>query len=159
MFVVLRYWNCSGDRGPQIISSRAACVASPALWHFKKTRTLFVGINWKEPRKFGRDSWFGSGPAWNTRRSEYVVHSVEMWPHAKYIIICSVLQFLIIVAVLFPHYASPYHISKCSSLLSIPYHPFCSNGPLRTLSRPGQCKDYEMSSRGILQTSTESWWN
>ena len=44
------------DRGPQIISTRAACVASPALWHLRKTRTL-SGKSENTPRKFGRNSW------------------------------------------------------------------------------------------------------
>jgi hypothetical protein len=40
---------------------------------------------------------------------------------------------------------SPYHISKCSPFHPFfPHLPFCSNGPLRTLSRPGEREDYEI---------------
>ena len=49
------------------------------------------------------------------------------------------------VGVLLPFYASPPPcISKCPLPPSFPSLPLCSNGQLRTLSRPGQREFYEV---------------
>jgi len=59
-------------------------------------------------------------------------------------------QYCNILSLSCSHYAfpRPYHISKCSPFLPSLTIPFCTNGPLRTLSRLGQCEDY-----AIVRTS------
>jgi hypothetical protein len=109
------------------------------LWRLE----LFVGKNWKYTRKFGWDSWL-CFCASNTTRSEYVVHSIEMWPHA-YIIICAVHRFLTNVAPLFPHHASPPPILFSNVPPSfVPHGSFCSNGPPHILSCPGKRGDFDV---------------
>jgi hypothetical protein len=64
---------------------------------------VFVGKDWKQPRNFGRDSWFPSRH--ETRRSQYV-RSITVWPPAKHIIIRTT-KFLMTAAGLFANYAFP----------------------------------------------------
>ena len=155
--VKLCCWNCSCDRGPQILPSRAACVASPALEHYTKNRTLSGRTEKNHGNSVARVDLV-SGQAWNTRRSEYVAHSIEMWQHVNYKIIRSVLQYLIVV--LFPLRIPPplsfFQMFPLPSFLPSPSPsaPTVHCAPYHVLV---SVKITQLSSRVILRTSTESW--
>ena len=107
MFVKLHYWGCSGDRGPH--------VCQPCFMSFlEDSNPVFVGKDWKQPRSFGRNSWF-PGRHETQRRWEYVARCITVWPLANHIIIWAT-KFVIIAAGPLANYASPPQTySNCSA--------------------------------------------
>ena len=126
------------DRGPQIISTRATCVASPALWHFRKTRTL-SGKTENKSQKFGRDIWLGLRAI-----MEHQTFRIRCTLHRN-VAACQLHNHMLSTAVPYVCFClvPTHHISKCTPLPAIPLRSY-SNGPLPTLSRSGQREDYEI---------------
>ena len=102
--------------------------SSPALCHFRKTRTQC--LSGRTENNHGTDSWFPSRH--ETQDVQNVVRSIMVRPLANHIIICATDLFLLLplqACSHTTHLPPPPSYSKCTLLPSIPPPSFCSDSP------------------------------